>query len=606
MADLSLRSFERNRYYNGKMLTVRDFQAEQTYVNEKRHLLNRLLYGAGVMSGLQIEPLGTQESRGIRIRPGVALDGSGREIVVAREAVRSDIRVIPGFPADSQTQKTLYLMLHYDECARAPVQTDSASALNGGCENNRLLETFRLSWAVSPPAPADDWPKITHDTTVLYANDKVRIERLLPRWTAASETFETIIRLTALASLPPGDAFDIEVFESPSAGLLQLQSDSLTFVFAGLDAGTQIERRYTLRAEARAEIGQIGGQIVYQVNSFKEQKTLPESRISIVDEQPLTERLAEAYFDAYAGPTSGASESEGVLIAAVTLNNQGYITEVDDRHRPYIYSQRLFSHLLEGAGSERLLKHGRSHEAGGIDPLDVTGLRGVLADTQKVGVAMGYEPAEIADTRNLFFVGDGVKVSDYGDRAIIDIPGGNGGPHAANHQSGGSDPLDVTNLPGVLAEPQKMSIHYDDYQTNASSFRIGGDGVSVNEDQGHVRIHVSNPFQCYSGIVTFDSVPAGSFFVSNRIYLYMQDKEPCIMLAVQDDSANRMYFIDHVSTSIPALSYSYLLSDGYMTISLLDRRTGTGLPRVNYRVRWWAIPRTSDMGRVGSSQVIIG
>ncbi|MBD3922425.1 hypothetical protein H8B09_26975 [Paenibacillus sp. PR3] len=608
MADLSLRSFERNRYYNGKLMTVRDFQTEQTYFNEKRHLLNRLLYGAGVVCGLHVEPLASAENRGIRIRPGAALDGCGQEIVVARESVQSDIREIPGYPADSQAQKTLYLMLHYDECARQPVQTDAAAASAGGCENNRLLETFRLSWAATPPTSADDWSGITHKATVLYANDKVRIERVLPRWTRASDTFEAVIRLTALVMLSPSDAFDIELKETLSSGLIRLQSDSLTFVFAGLDAGAAIERRYTVRSEAGAEIGRFGGNIAYQMNSFKENKATPESIVSILDEQSLTERLVEAYFEEQIGQEGGCSGAEGILIASVTLNNQGFISAVDDRHRPYIYSHRLIARLLEGTGSERLPKHGGSHEAGGIDQLDVTGLRGVLADRQKIGVAQGGEHAEDTDTRSIHFVGDGVTVSEDGGVAYVNIPGGNGGPHAGNHQAGGSDPINVANLQGVLAEPQKMRINYGDYWMTAGSFSLNGQEVSMHEDNGHVSFFVGNPYQCISGYASFDNVPAGGHFVSDKIYLYTNTKDLCFTIGLLDDNGTvRMYYGDSFGTNVPAINYNYYPSEGYMVITLFDRRTGTTtLPRVNYKVRWWAVPLTSDRGRVGSTQIIIG
>ena len=45
---------ERNRYFYGKMLTARDFETEQRYFNNKRRLLNRTLYGAGVVCGLGV------------------------------------------------------------------------------------------------------------------------------------------------------------------------------------------------------------------------------------------------------------------------------------------------------------------------------------------------------------------------------------------------------------------------------------------------------------------------------------------------------------------------------------------------------------------------
>ena len=47
-------SFERNNYYYGKMLTSRDFQNEQSYMNDKRRLGNRLFQGSGIVYGLDV------------------------------------------------------------------------------------------------------------------------------------------------------------------------------------------------------------------------------------------------------------------------------------------------------------------------------------------------------------------------------------------------------------------------------------------------------------------------------------------------------------------------------------------------------------------------
>ena len=45
---------ERNRYFYGKLLTVRDFEIEQKYGVNKRCLTNRVLRGAGVACGLGV------------------------------------------------------------------------------------------------------------------------------------------------------------------------------------------------------------------------------------------------------------------------------------------------------------------------------------------------------------------------------------------------------------------------------------------------------------------------------------------------------------------------------------------------------------------------
>ena len=54
MNNLQYSSGERNHYFYGKLMTVRDFQDEQTYMNNKRRLGNRLLHGAGIVAGLGV------------------------------------------------------------------------------------------------------------------------------------------------------------------------------------------------------------------------------------------------------------------------------------------------------------------------------------------------------------------------------------------------------------------------------------------------------------------------------------------------------------------------------------------------------------------------
>ncbi len=69
----------RNRYFYGKLLDAAHLQLEQDYFNDKRRLLNRLLAGAGVIEGLEVTPAGDGR---VTVSPGVALDPTGREIIV--------------------------------------------------------------------------------------------------------------------------------------------------------------------------------------------------------------------------------------------------------------------------------------------------------------------------------------------------------------------------------------------------------------------------------------------------------------------------------------------------------------------------------------------
>lgn len=77
----------RNNYFEGKRLTPDLFRVEQRYHIERRHLLNRALYGNGVVYGyaISVEEGGTTPRgaarRRLRIGSGLALDACGRELV---------------------------------------------------------------------------------------------------------------------------------------------------------------------------------------------------------------------------------------------------------------------------------------------------------------------------------------------------------------------------------------------------------------------------------------------------------------------------------------------------------------------------------------------
>lgn len=76
-----LRTPVRNSYFYGKLLDVFHLELEQNYLNRKRWLLNRLGLGYGVLCGLRVY-VDPGNSRKLRVGPGVAIDGWGREIVV--------------------------------------------------------------------------------------------------------------------------------------------------------------------------------------------------------------------------------------------------------------------------------------------------------------------------------------------------------------------------------------------------------------------------------------------------------------------------------------------------------------------------------------------
>ncbi len=135
--------FERNRYFYGKLLTVRDFEVEQRYFNDKRRLINRLLLGPGILAGLNVLSV---DDKTILVEPGVAMDDLGREIVVETPFV-SRLSVLEGFDT-IKDHGEVYLYIAYKEEAREAVHNISSSEQ---AEHNRIFEGYQVSLMTQAP-----------------------------------------------------------------------------------------------------------------------------------------------------------------------------------------------------------------------------------------------------------------------------------------------------------------------------------------------------------------------------------------------------------------------------------------------------------------------
>ena len=140
MKNTKLYPFERNRYYPGKMLVSADFQAEQTYFNNKRRFINNLMYGAGIACGYGVFNL---DDLSIMVESGVAIDGLGREIIIDSSVVKK-LSAIEGF--DNLQTDHAALCLEYKEEEVHTVYTMNPSGAEEGqeYEYNRIGESYRL------------------------------------------------------------------------------------------------------------------------------------------------------------------------------------------------------------------------------------------------------------------------------------------------------------------------------------------------------------------------------------------------------------------------------------------------------------------------------
>ncbi|HEX7334520.1 MAG TPA: hypothetical protein VF290_23665 [Pyrinomonadaceae bacterium] len=152
--------FERNNYFYGKQFTVRDLLQEQSYFNDKRHLINRMVLGWGVVCGLDVE--WKPEKRKLVVEPGMALDCCGHEIIVCEKQYLSFDKNDDDCCLEDRQRPVgkFVLCLEYHECKAEPIDFPAAGCdEKGKTEYNRIRERFKLrlkSWDEACPKEPHD------------------------------------------------------------------------------------------------------------------------------------------------------------------------------------------------------------------------------------------------------------------------------------------------------------------------------------------------------------------------------------------------------------------------------------------------------------------
>ena len=160
---------KRNRYFYGKLLDAYHFELETDYHSGKRHLLNRLVSGYGVVCGLDVtkapcpdpdngDPGGKEGC--VVVSPGFAIDPWGREIVVDQES--PPIPIPPALASDKpgevdtslccydchspEDEHWAHLVLCYHECETEPTPALSGDCGQDACQAGAVVERYRLEF----------------------------------------------------------------------------------------------------------------------------------------------------------------------------------------------------------------------------------------------------------------------------------------------------------------------------------------------------------------------------------------------------------------------------------------------------------------------------
>ncbi|UVI27391.1 hypothetical protein [Paenibacillus spongiae] len=217
---------------------------------------------------------------------------------------------------------------------------------------------------------------------------------------------------------------------------------------------------------------------------------------------------------------------------------------------------------------------------------------------------------QLGDNRTIMAVSDHVRSYVYSNPLLAELIGAGDDlagkllPHGLSHQAGESDPINVTNLSGVLADPQKVTV-IDELGASfpASAIQFVGNGVKVGNhnqvavvkitDTGGVVIPIpDNEPPVVTGRVSFNKMKIGEFRLSPEIKLPIQ--EPCAINLALELAADKtkVGIMGHLADEGIHLSAIYNLNDFTFQILFQDARSNTDDKEKDYTVRYWIIPPT--------------
>lgn len=189
---------ERNRYFYGKLLTVRDFEIEQRYNCTKRELLNRVLQGAGVVCGFGVT---ASDDTTLMIESGLALDYQGREIVLP-ETIFRKLQMLEGQETLTGKQDA-YLCVAYDETVAEPVNAVGTEA-GASRQFNLTREGCRLFLTTQAPEYRGLLEASGRENvSVLYSSPELTLVLSVPAAVCAGMEFTVQVLVVKNEKTPP-------------------------------------------------------------------------------------------------------------------------------------------------------------------------------------------------------------------------------------------------------------------------------------------------------------------------------------------------------------------------------------------------------------------
>lgn len=306
--DSSLSSFERNSYFYGKLLTVRDFDLEQKYGIEKNHLLNRLIKGKGIVCGLEVDEKITLEKDNqqdrlflrVQISQGVALDSLGQEIVVTQNISEA---------LELNTRGKNYIYIQYKE-----QPTERVSQVENGYA--RIKETYTIFASLEVPS--------AQIKGIVFVESDTDSESILGVKVEAVDATTQIVKAVTFTDI----------------------SGNYTLLVPN--------GNYQVKASANGFETQISGVITVSLDKQSESIKTIEALTLIPDssETPsfLIQELVQNYYNDYLSTYSGYNQDSKILLGVVNIPADNAPPTLDKqetaKYRQIVYSNPMLYDLL--------------------------------------------------------------------------------------------------------------------------------------------------------------------------------------------------------------------------------------------------------------------
>lgn len=337
--------FTRNRYFYGKLLTVRDFEIEQRYFNDKRRMTNRLAVGTGILTGLDVVAV---NDRTISIDPGIAIDSFGREIVVSLPAMHM-LSDLEGFDSD-KILDTYYLCMGYDETPTEMVH--SVAQTSGDGEYSRLNESYRFSLRTAYKSSVEALrERLLHSRYSLYEADEIKVDLVLYDIVSTRNAFEAEMIVERKAEgIPSSVALSLQGTYINNGRPIELtfEADDKT------PYGEYVVTKQIATDQLKPVVDTLklaGGSFDVRIGEREIERAVEMSHQVEVIEDDLSRAIHKRYYELPFDEIMQTKDDDAICLAKINLIPAGDTYLIDSIHRPDA-GDFIVPHALETVLSE--------------------------------------------------------------------------------------------------------------------------------------------------------------------------------------------------------------------------------------------------------------